>query len=141
MPDQETGPCESEHLNIPISLWDANGERPTTTQANGTEWDSVVLDINGSFQIVEQIPDGYGDPMVFCGTLDEDVQQNYPATQGQLALFPTAEPFTYQCNWYNIPTDVADRWNKARRTQNTRRAPTTAGPPSNKAAAYTTFSV
>ena len=35
LPDQETGPCETQHTNIPISLIDGDGEHPTTTQADG----------------------------------------------------------------------------------------------------------
>ena len=54
VPDQETGPCETQHTNIPISLIDGDGEHPTTTQADGTEWDGVVLDPEGGFQIVER---------------------------------------------------------------------------------------
>ncbi len=104
--DQDIGPCESEHLNIPITLLDGGGSYPTTTQANGTQWSGVVLDQGGGFQVVEEIPSGYGDPMVFCGTLDEDVQTVTPSTGGTIAINPSSEPFTYQCNWYNIPTDV-----------------------------------
>ncbi|MDQ3525021.1 MAG: class F sortase, partial [Chloroflexota bacterium] len=99
----DEGPCETEHLNIPISLIDGNGERATTTQANGTQWDDVVLDQNGQFRIVEQIPAGFGDPMVFCGTLDDDEQQPVIATGGEFTIQPTTSPFNYQCNIYNIP--------------------------------------
>jgi hypothetical protein len=105
LPDQETGPCETEHLNIPINLIDGNGDHETTTQANGTEWDGVVPDQNGALQIAEEIPDGYGDPMVFCGTLDEEEQQPVEATDGQISITPSDETFTYQCNWYNIPSE------------------------------------
>ncbi|CAN5745850.1 hypothetical protein BH23CHL3_BH23CHL3_06970 [soil metagenome] len=100
---QDEGPCEIEHLNIPITLIDGNGPRATTTQANGTQWDDVVLDQNGAFQIVEEIPAGYGDPMVFCGTLDDDEQQPVTAANGTITIQPAMSSFTYQCNWYNIP--------------------------------------
>ncbi len=105
LPDQDTGPCESEHLNVPISLIDGAPDSPheTTTQANGTQFDNVVLD-NGSFQVAITEPDGFGDPMVFCATLDEDTQTMVTATGGQITITPSSEPFTYQCNWYNIPT-------------------------------------
>jgi sortase (surface protein transpeptidase) len=103
LPDQATGPCETEHLNIPIALTDANGPRATTTQANGTQWDNVVLDQQGQFTIKETIPTGYGDPAVFCGTLDEDTQTKVQSTGGTIVLKPTSSPFDYQCNWYNIP--------------------------------------
>jgi uncharacterized protein YodC (DUF2158 family) len=106
LPDQETGPCETEHLNVPISLIDGDGPHDTTTQANGTEWDGVVLDQNGSFQIAEEIPDGYGDPMVFCGTLDDETQTLVVAPGGTITITPASEPFTYQCNWYNLPGDT-----------------------------------
>jgi hypothetical protein len=105
LPDQETGPCETQHTGVPLTLIDGNGERPDTSQADGTEWDDVVLDQNGSFQIQEEIPDGYGDPMVFCGTLDDETQQMVPAEGGLVSLTPATEPFTYQCNWYNLPED------------------------------------
>ncbi len=103
LPDQDTGPCETEHLNIPISLWDGDGEHSTTTQANGTQWDGVILDVNGSFQIAELTPQGYGEPMVFCGTLDDETHTMVPATGGTISIAPAAEPFTYQCNWFNVP--------------------------------------
>jgi hypothetical protein len=57
----------------------------------------------GSFQIIEQIPLGYGDPMVFCGTLDQDIQSPVPAIGGSITLTPASQPFDYQCNWYNLP--------------------------------------
>ncbi|MDQ3540530.1 MAG: sortase, partial [Chloroflexota bacterium] len=100
---QDEGPCETEHLNVPITLVDANGERPTTTQANGTQWDNVVPDQSGTFQIIEEIPEGYGAPAVFCGTLDQDQQQPVTVTGGTITIQPAAGPFDYQCNWYNIP--------------------------------------
>jgi len=102
---QAMGPCESEHRNIPISLIDGAPDSPndTITQANGTQFDDVVLDQNGSFQITIDEPDGYGNPMVFCGTLDQDQQQPVTATGSTITLTPATPAFTYQCNWYNIP--------------------------------------
>jgi hypothetical protein len=106
LPDQETGPCETEHLNVPIALIDGAGQHPTTTQANGTQWDGVAL-LEGAFQIAAQMPDGYGEPMVFCGTLDDETQTAIPASGGAITLTPAAEPFTYQCNWFNVPEAAA----------------------------------
>jgi sortase (surface protein transpeptidase) len=103
LPTQQTGPCETEHLNVPITLTDRNGDRATTTQANGTEWDNVLLRQDGTFQVAEQIPAGYGDPMVFCGTLDDATQTLVPSTGGRIVITPASSPFDYQCNWYNIP--------------------------------------
>jgi sortase (surface protein transpeptidase) len=104
LPDQETGPCETQHLNIPISLIDGNGNHDTTTQSDGTSFDNVVLDQNGAFSVTITEPTGYGEPMVFCGTLDDETQTAVTATGGTISITPAAEPFTYQCNWYNIPT-------------------------------------
>jgi len=64
----------------------------------------VVLDQNGSFQIAITEPSDFGDPMVFCATLDQDTQQPVTATGGTITITPTGEPFTYQCNWYDIPS-------------------------------------
>jgi hypothetical protein len=106
LPDQPTGPCETEHLNIPISLIDGAPDSPheTTTQANGTQFDDVVLDQNGGFKVTITEPDGFGDPMVFCATLDQDTQTAVTATGGTITITPTGQPFTYQCNWYDIPS-------------------------------------
>lgn len=103
LPNQNTGPCETEHLNIPFTLTDGAGDHPKPTQANGTQWSDVVVDTNGRITIKETIPDGYGDPMVYCGTLDEDTQSLVQSTGGTVAVTPASSPFDYQCNWYNIP--------------------------------------
>ncbi len=108
LPDQETGPCEQEHLNIPIHLIHGGPQQDTTTQANGTQFDNVVLDANGSFQVWIEEPEGFGDPMVFCATLDQDTQSPVTVTDGRITITPTGEPFTYQCNWYNIPGEGTD---------------------------------
>gem|GEM_PF-1309007 len=103
--DQDVGPCESEHLNIPISLVDANGEHPTTTQANGTQWNDVTIGQEGELQLIEEIPAGYGDPVVFCWTGDGDPVL-VPSANGFVIPTPDVqeEPWHYFCNWYNIPT-------------------------------------
>ncbi len=104
LPDQETGPCESEHLNISMSLVDATGPRDKLTQANSTQWIDVVPNTAGQVRIIEQIPSGYGDPIVYCGTLDQDTQSLTPSPGGTVTLQPPAgTTFDYQCNWYNIP--------------------------------------
>jgi hypothetical protein len=54
-PSYYSGECDTEHLNIPITLTDANGPRATTTQANGTQWDNVVPDTQGRFLMVMEI--------------------------------------------------------------------------------------
>jgi hypothetical protein len=102
--DEYSAACDTEHLNIPITLTDANGDRATTTQANGTQWDDVVPE-DGAIHIAEQIPDGYGDPVVFCAPLDVDTFSLVPSAGGMVSLteFGQDTPWSLQCNWYNIP--------------------------------------
>ena len=103
LPDQETGPCETEHLNIPISLIHGGPQQDTTTQANGTQFDNVIL-TNGSFQIAIDEPDGYGDPMVWCWPVDGDPPATpIAAPGGTFTVTPGSEPFSWQCLVYDIP--------------------------------------
>jgi hypothetical protein len=108
--DDYSAACDTEHLNIPISLTDDNGEHATTTQANGTEWDDVVpVDGNpdDAVFLAEEIPDGFGEPVVFCQALDQDEWRLYESEDGAFTLddFGADTPWTVQCNWYNVPTD------------------------------------
>ena len=97
--------CNTEHLNIPISLTDDGGPHDTTTQANGTTWNNVVA-ASGTFTITEELPDGYGDPVVYCYSLlpDETDPTLVPSTGGSIApTVPTNAQWNYYCNWFNIP--------------------------------------
>lgn len=102
-PDYYPTQCDTEHLNIPITLTDDDGDHATTTQANGTQWDDVVVSGGGSFTITEELPDGYGDPVVYCQTLDDDSGSLTTSTGGTISITPASADFDYQCNWYNIP--------------------------------------
>ncbi|MBA2775659.1 MAG: class F sortase [Chloroflexia bacterium] len=107
--------CATEHLNIPIALVDANGEHATTTQANGTQWNNVTIGPVGELQIIEEIPDGFGDPVVFCWSNDGDPVL-VPSVNGFVIPQPDLleERFDYYCNWYNLPGDgstiVVTKW-------------------------------
>ena len=64
----------------------------------------VVLDANGGFQVWIEEPDGYGEPMVWCWPVDGDPGgQPYPTQGGTWTVTPGAEPFSWQCNVYDIP--------------------------------------
>lgn len=98
--------CATEHLNIPFTLTDSTGAHPVMTQANGTQWDNVVPDAMGRVTITETIPEGYGDPVVFCQTLDDAAPTLMMSQGGVVTIQPAANtPFDYQCFWYNIPSD------------------------------------
>lgn len=58
----------------------------------------------GQTTIAEELPDGYGDPVVYCQTLDEDAGTLMASQGGRIILKPNpAINFDYQCNWYNVP--------------------------------------
>jgi hypothetical protein len=97
--------CATEHLNIPISLTDDGGPHDTTTQANGTTWNNVVA-ATGSFTITEELPDGYGDPVVYCWMLlpDETESTLVPSSGGSITPnVPVDMQWNYYCNWFNLP--------------------------------------
>ena len=108
--DDYSAACDQEHLNIPITLTDDTGEHATTTQANGTQWDEVVpVDGNpdDAVFLAEEIPDGFGEPVVFCQALDQDEWRLYEVDGRHFTLddFGADNPWTVQCNWYNVPSD------------------------------------
>ncbi len=84
----------------------------TQTTANGgkAQWTAVQP---GLVTIAEHIPDGYGQPFVFCTA--PKVNRDYPVTNGTIE-HPFYENSTnyLHCQWFNIPsvkgTVVVNKW-------------------------------
>ncbi len=61
----------------------------------------------GAYSIVETIPDGYGEPVVFCDSYDvngnsPDGSYKPPVLDGNQIL-EVVEPGLFFCDWYNVP--------------------------------------
>src|SRR5690606_6811140 len=100
--------CATQMTGVPFELTDANGTYPMDSQADGTTWNDVVM---GPVTISEEIPDGYGDPVVYCWTLlpDETDPTLVSSTGGTVSVPSTsAEEWNYYCNWFNIPAGPTD---------------------------------
>lgn len=107
--------CGSEHPGVEFTLESGGGVTSTTvTNANGAiEWAGVPT---GDFSIQETIPDGFGDPVVFCNF--GDVIQGLPfadgpptlvAAPGGLVAATILEPnTTYLCYYFNIQDEAPD---------------------------------
>ncbi|MGC4189969.1 MAG: sortase [Thermomicrobiales bacterium] len=98
--------CIASKLDTTFTLVDGAGMHEQTTDSNGyVGWDGVVIGQEGELQLIEEIPDGYGDPVVFCGEPDS-VLDLMPSANGFVVPIPgTADPFSYVCHWFNIPDD------------------------------------
>lgn len=97
--------CDTQHVNIPITLTDANGPHATTTQSDGTTWNNVERETE-DVTIEEDIPAGYGDPVVYCWSLlpDETEPEMVTATGGVVSIPDFGDTqWNYYCNWFNIP--------------------------------------
>lgn len=100
--------CTQQHDGVEFVLNDVNGAQAGTTAGGQVEWTGVDP---GVFEIVETVPAGYGDPIVFCGfTESPGGGIQHPALQtstGGLVAgsFPDTL-FEYGCYWMNIPTET-----------------------------------
>ncbi len=95
--------CDTQLTGIPFSVVDASGDRPDVSQSDGVTWNNVVIAQEGELQIIETIPDGYGDPVVYCWT-DLTDPELYSSANGFLIPQNLGdEPWSFHCNWYNIP--------------------------------------
>lgn len=95
--------CDTQLTGVPFSVVDASGNRPDVSQSDGVTWDNVVIAQEGELQIIETIPDGYGDPVVYCWT-DNTESELFPSMNGFVVPQNLGEePWSFHCNWYNIP--------------------------------------
>jgi carbohydrate-selective porin OprB len=103
--DYYSAECDTQHTGIPFSVVDANGEHEDVSQADGVTWNNVEIGQEGELQIIETVPDGYGDPVVYCWT-DLTDPELYPSANGFVVPQNLGdEPWSFHCNWYNIPED------------------------------------
>jgi sortase (surface protein transpeptidase) len=106
-PDYYPTQCATEMPGVDFTLTDANGTQAFTSDTNGKQINDVVPTAQGTFTLTETIPDGYGDPVVYCQNNGEDPQPNQPTLVqsggGIVTIQPSTTPFEYQCFWYNLP--------------------------------------
>jgi hypothetical protein len=110
--DQDAGwygtTCTEPHAGIEFKLTVGMGSETRTTDAAGeAEWTSVPL---GMFSLQEYIPEGYGEPVVFCGVVSsmggaplDAVAKRVESTGGYHASAFGYTGTLYLCYWYNIP--------------------------------------
>ncbi|MCO5218606.1 MAG: SpaA isopeptide-forming pilin-related protein [Thermomicrobiales bacterium] len=103
-PSYFSGICDTEQAGVPFTIYDGSANSPisTTSDTNGRQIDNLLPDANGQIQIQEDIPTGYGMPVVFCQQLNDNGSTQYTVTNGRVTV---AAPYDddLQCFWYNIP--------------------------------------
>ncbi len=112
--------CTQAMADIPFTLTHSEGQAMGTTDASGqVQWTDVPL---GPFSLQEQIPVGYGDPVVICGftayingAVVDGFPQRVDATGGYVASTLEIPQTSYFCFWYDIPAGPGDltiyKWN------------------------------
>ena len=90
--------CAMEHPGVPFQITHDGGTIDTTSDTNGRQIDNL----SGNITLREMGLPGFGDPVVFCQLLNDQVATQYTSTNGIVAL-PPAIGDDYQCFWYNIP--------------------------------------
>ncbi len=115
--DQDAGwygtACTEPHAGVEFKLTAGMGSVTRATDAAGeARWTSVPL---GAFSVQEYIPDGYGEPVVFCGVVSstggaplDAVAKWVDATSGYHASTFGYTGTLYLCYWYNIPGEHGD---------------------------------
>jgi hypothetical protein len=105
--DQYSNECPTDFDAIEFELSYNGNAYPATTSGGIVEWTEVPA---GDFSIQETIPDGYADPVVFCGhnLVPDGPIFNMPmmdATGGLLQDTLVADPIDYLCYWFNLPAE------------------------------------
>ncbi len=99
--------CPNDFDGVDFTLTYDGNSFPATTSGGMVEWTGVPA---GDFSIQETIPNGYGDPVVFCGhnLVPDGPIFNMPkmdATGGLVEDTLVADPIDYLCYWFNLPAD------------------------------------
>ncbi len=101
--------CTEAHNGVEFTL-DHGGESDTAfTASSEAMWTGVLP---GAFEIQETMPDGYGDPIVFCGFTESPgggVQHPslQPSGDGLVTGALAVDGAEYVCYWMNVPGDPA----------------------------------
>ena len=102
-PSYYSGECATEQAGVPFHITDANGTQDTTSDTNGRQIDNLVPDSSAFISITEDVPDGYGKPVVFCQYVGDDSAQVIPVDNSSVTLSVPFLSAQIQCFWYNIP--------------------------------------
>jgi sortase (surface protein transpeptidase) len=94
--------------------WDGGGSTETTDADGKASWSGVPQDgWTGS----EDLPDGYGDPAVFCRFVEWPDEAGYDNTWVQVeapgGVYSQEfdyDQLRYECYWFNFPTDDDYNW-------------------------------
>ncbi len=108
--------CTQVMNGVPFHAAIDNTDLPAKTTGDDGDGTIIWQDVNaGSLTIQEEIPSGYGAPIVFCGFTYTITTNGVPAiADGK--IFPDsvvegvlqtdfAQGETLYCDWFNIPTD------------------------------------
>jgi len=115
--------CATPMEGVGFSLTTDGGMQSDVTAANGRiQWTNVDLGATGQVTLDEDVPEGYGDPVVWCVSFpvaaadpeDFDYVQ-VTASDGAVTVAPEQhEPFIFECVFYNFvgsdgaPGDLGD---------------------------------
>lgn len=99
--------CTQVHDGVEFTLDSDSGGGTQETVNGEVEWTNVSL---GAFEIQETLPDGYKDPIVFCGfTESPGGGVQHPALQdatgGVVSGSLDVEGSEFVCYWMNIPAE------------------------------------
>lgn len=103
--------CTEPAEGVAFSLTTEGGTLEGTTDETGTiEWTDVDLGDSGEIQIQETIPDGFGDPEVWCTSYPEAAGDpfdyefiSHAAENGLITASPERhEPYRFSCHVLNV---------------------------------------
>jgi hypothetical protein len=103
--------CTETIAGQEFSLYSGNdGPIPKQTESDGRFQINEIIESGAelpTWTVVEHIPDGFGEPIVFCGPNDQGYKEEMNLNDGNSITVALGkyEPIIY-CDWFNIPNDT-----------------------------------
>jgi len=107
--------CAEPGAGITFHVYDTNVAGPVLydqTDATGhLAWEGAAGE---RFSVLEEVPEGYGEPVVYCAygsaAVPDPTWERQPIEPGNhiTSAFPLAPGYTWACHWFNIPATGAE---------------------------------
>ncbi len=95
--------CQIEMPGVVFDVTSSSGTSTAVSQPNGTVFEDLPA---GAIEVREEIPDGYGAPVVFCAPVHASLVPEVPVTDGTVNL-TIEDGVDLACYWHNIPASGA----------------------------------
>lgn len=101
--------CNEQATPVPFSAYQGNNKLQDGTSTGAPNLLTFSNLPTGAITIVEQIPDGYGDPIAYCSVKDGQGNDRAPVTQAPVdndrINWTLNSGDVVFCDWFNVPAE------------------------------------